>query len=106
MKAGLILGIAGGIALGGWGWKRGQENSERVDALFSRCLGRCPSQIEQAVLLNLLADQRRTLVGDVPACRAILGIDAAAAGNGLVDRAAWVLVARAVLNLDEFFTRE
>jgi len=92
--------------LGGWGWKRGQENSERVDALFSRCLSRCPSQIEQAVLLNLLADQRRTLVGDVPACRAILGIDAAAAGNGLVDRAAWVLVARAVLNLDEFFTRE
>ena len=58
------------------------------------------------MLLNLLADQRRTLVSDVPACRAILGIDAAADGDGLADRAAWVLVARAVLNLDEFFTRE
>ena len=92
--------------LGGWSWKRGESNSKCVDALFFRCLGRTPSQVERTVLLDLLDDQRRTLISDVRACRAILGIDATADEDGLADRAAWVLVARAVLNLDEFFTRE
>ena len=92
--------------LGGWSWKRGESHSKCVDALFFRCLGRTPSQVERTVLLDLLDDQRRTLISDVRACRAILGIDATADEDGLADRAAWVLVARAVLNLAEFFTRE
>ena len=71
-----------------------------------RCLGRNPSSAERRVLLNLFTAQRETLLQDSAGCRAILAIEGQATDDALADRAAWVLVARVVLNLDEFFTRE
>src|SRR5262249_34078591 len=54
----------------------GVRDAERMSRVFRLCLGRVPSEREQARLLKLQAD------------------------------AGWVSVARALLNLDEFITRE
>ena len=92
--------------LGRWAWRQEGRAAKRLDAVFLRCLGRRPSTVERGVLLNLFTAQRETLLQDTAGCRAILGLDGQATADGMVDRAAWVLVARVVLNLDEFFTRE
>ena len=92
--------------LGRWSWLNGQDLADRVDSTVFRCLGRRPSPTERRVLLELFESQRETLQQDRDACGAILGLDAKAASEDLVERASWVLVARVILNLDEFFTRE
>jgi len=92
--------------LGRWSWLSGPKLADRVDTTMLRCLGRRPSPFERRVLLELNESQRATLQHDLAACRAILGLDAGAADDDLVERATWVLVARVILNLDEFFTRE
>jgi hypothetical protein len=61
-----------------------QGDADCVDRLFLRSLGRQPADAERDRLLALLASER------------------AAAG----DSAAWTSLARVVLNLDEFLTRE
>jgi len=95
--------------LGRWSWQHGRESAVRVDNTVLRCLCRRPSPVERRVLLELLDSQRATLKSDPAACLAILGLDSGEAGEAdddLLERATWVLVARVILNLDEFFTRE
>jgi hypothetical protein len=77
----------------------------RLELSFRLALARHPSSRESQVLTLLLARQRQALAGNSSEARSLVG-----AGNfterELTDRAAWVQISRALLNLDEFITRE
>jgi hypothetical protein len=75
---------------------------QRTVDLFRRCLARPPSQDEQDALVDFFTRQRTRLEqGQLNA------MTIAPEGSGdLVQCAAWTLVARAVLNLDEMLTKE
>jgi hypothetical protein len=74
----------------------------RTIELFRRCLTRPPSAEERAAIADFFSRQQvRLRKGELDA-KAIAG-----PGEGdLVERAAWTLLARAVLNLDEMLTKE
>ena len=86
----------------------GEVNSNDEDRLryaFQRALAREPDRAELTLLTDLLGDQRQYLAADK-------GSGARLAGPGFPedvspeDAAAWFTVARTILNLDEFVTRE
>jgi hypothetical protein len=79
------------------------DNSERLDLAFRLTLARSPRAEEQSVLLQLLEETRAELVSDPVAAEAIA---AAAPGEDSLTLAGWTEVCRALLNLDEFITRE
>lgn len=69
------------------------SDRDRIRLGFRLCLGRLPQPIEERTLLKLLTDSNAVAVGK----------------GGQADRTAtadWMLVARVLLNLDEFITRE
>jgi hypothetical protein len=70
--------------------------ADRVERLFRRVLVRPPSRAERDLLVRFFDAQRGRL-----------DLDAAAITGGKADRerAAWVLLARALFNLDEMITR-
>ena len=83
---------------------RGDE-AALIEYLFRLCLGRGPSVPESSRLVRLLADLRAELQQDGAEAKRIVArspkpMDATA------ENAALVLLARAMLNLDEFITRE
>jgi mono/diheme cytochrome c family protein len=67
------------------------DNAERLRHAFRLCLARGPSVAEQARLTELLARQLA---------------ESEASGEDAKQLAAWTTVARVLLNLDEFITRE
>ena len=76
----------------------------RVRRMFRLCLGRVPQKQEVAELLDYLSRQRERLEtrpDDAERLRPHAGPVVAS-----VDSAAWTAVARVLLNLDEFVTRE
>jgi hypothetical protein len=77
--------------------KPDMDDADRIAELFRRCVGRVPTSSEQEILAGLLQDYRK------------LAASAADENNQAEmppeDRA-WVGVARIVMNLDEFMTRE
>lgn len=74
---------------------------ERIDQLWRRCLVRPGTPEELALLADFLqAQQARLAAGELDAA-AIAG-DAA---TNVAERAAWTVLARAILNLDETITR-
>ncbi len=82
--------------------ERPGTDRERVVLLFRRVVIRPPAEHEADLILAFLEHQRERLAsGELKA--------AEIAGNGEGDvpaRAAWTLVARAILNLDEAVTKE
>jgi hypothetical protein len=76
----------------------------RIDAAFRICLARGPTAEETARVAQLYQEQRAALQAD----RVAADVLAAGAPPGAdpLDYAAWVGVSRALLNLDEFVTRE
>jgi len=76
------------------------DTSARIRFAFRLCLSRDPSDFERACLAELLADELARPNVSAPAENA-----AAATAEGRV-LAAWTSVARALLNVDEFVTRE
>jgi hypothetical protein len=79
--------------------------AERIDALVLRGLGREPSPAERRILADLFASLRSQYQADPRAAAALAG----AAPDSAVpcaERAAWVGVARVVLNTDTFTSRE
>jgi hypothetical protein len=70
---------------------------ERADLLFRRCLSRPPEPDELTMLVRFYRNQRERLVrGDLDVARL------AGPGDGNpVERAAWAILARALLNADE-----
>jgi hypothetical protein len=78
----------------------------RAEHLFRLGLGRAPSQAETDDLLALYRVQRELALRDDVAARQTIGPDAPANAVEVAELAAWIAVARAVLNLDEFIHRE
>ncbi len=81
------------------------EDDARIGHAFRLCLGREPQPRERDVLLRLLAKERTAYRERPDEAKALApmeppqGVDAA-------EFAAWTTVARVLLNLDEFVTRE
>jgi hypothetical protein len=82
----------------------GLSDDERLAWLFQTGLGRSPSQEERQILHHLLSVQRMEYSVDPARAAALMG--GKMPKGDTVDGAAWTSVARAVLNLDEFVTRE
>jgi hypothetical protein len=81
---------------------RATSIDERVDELFKRCVSRAPIASEHDLIVRFYHAQHERLMRHE--------IDAAAIATGsagdVMARAAWILTARAVMNLDETITKE
>ncbi len=77
----------------------------RARLAFELCLARSPGAAELERLLALASGQRASFEADGEAARALVGSEPGR-GDDLVERATWIAVARVLLNLDEFITRE
>ncbi len=73
--------------------------------MFRRLLARPPSDTELAMLLEFQAAQQKRLEAGELNALLILG-SAEAEAEHLTERASWVMVARAVMNLDEAITKQ
>ena len=86
------------------------NDDERLESLLRICLSRDPHPGDRQVLLQLLQRQRSELKTDLSLSAQIIGLsDSELQTQGAVwiaDAAAWTVVARVVMNLDEFITRE
>jgi len=80
-------------------------DEQRVTAACWRCLGRAPRASELARLLALLREQRLHFQRDEAAAELACGPQRAS-GTSSCEQAAWVVLARVLMNLDEFITRE
>jgi hypothetical protein len=80
-------------------------DQERVRLAFRLTTGRGPAEDEMAVVLRVLAKQRQTYTADAAGAKQLCG---GKTPSGLDEKefAAWVMVGRVVLNLDEAITRE
>jgi hypothetical protein len=92
-------------ALAGRLVKEASGDQERVRLAFRLATGRNPAEDEMAVLLRVLEKQRRTYAGDTAEAKKVCG-GKVPAGTDEKEFAAWVMVGRVVLNLDEAITRE
>ncbi|WP_020471999.1 DUF1553 domain-containing protein [Zavarzinella formosa] len=91
--------------------KRVQTEDARPAYLFKLCMGREPSTAEAVRLVQLLKDTRELALENSAEAVKLLGSHKPAmldvkSKNDVATAASWVLVARALLNLDEFVTRE
>jgi hypothetical protein len=77
-------------------------DGDRVTELFRRCLTRPPTPKERAALWDYYQRQHDRLKSGKLDAKTIGG----GGGGDLVERAAWTLTARVVLNLDEMITKE
>ena len=78
------------------------DDLARLTHVFRRCLTRAPRENEVTVLLGLLDDTRSRLArGELSAS----DIASPEGAQPVAERAAWTVVARALLNLDETITK-
>ena len=82
------------------------EDAQRVRRAFILCTGRPPGEREQARLLRFLQQQRSDFESDAQAARQLAGASTADSDEQRIERAAWIMLARVLMNLDEFITRE
>jgi hypothetical protein len=80
--------------------------AQRARRAFRLALARQPSDEEVADLLRVYRTQQELLARAPQAAAAIAGSEPTQAGGDTVELAAWMLVGRTLLNLDEFITRE
>ena len=78
---------------------------ERVARAFRLCMGRAPTAAEAERLAKLLGTFRELTAADPAGAAKLLGAHTPA-GVPAPEAAAWVALARALMNLDEFVTRE
>ncbi len=83
----------------------GRSDEERLNYAFRICLSRPTRPPEAKMLLGLLNEQSIALATDTSAARKIAG-GSVEAGSDAVQQAAWTVVCRVLLSLDEFMTRE
>jgi len=80
------------------------NRSASIRSLFKRCLGREPNAQELDRLLRFYDQQQKLLAANPSNAGKIMGVKDGS--TPLVDSASLVAVARVVMNLDEFVTRE
>jgi mono/diheme cytochrome c family protein len=81
------------------------DDAERVRHAFHLCLARAPSEAEQQRLVTLLSRLQESLASDAAEAKR-LAPPALPPGVAPNQAAAWTLVSRVLMNLDEFITRE
>ncbi|MCX7701599.1 MAG: DUF1553 domain-containing protein, partial [Gemmataceae bacterium] len=87
--------------------RRADSEDDRLVYAFRRCVARQPTPEELGELKKLLARQRERLAkGEIDAAELALGHREKSPNGDLAERAAFTVVARALLNLDETMTRE
>jgi hypothetical protein len=89
----------------------GRTDAERLTYAFRRCLSRQPTAEESAELLGLLAKQKKRFAQSGAKPLEVAATDPEhpprlPAGATAADLAAWTVVSRVLLNLDETITRE
>jgi len=98
----------------------GSRDATRLGRAFRLAVGRLPQAVETETLLELLATSRERFAADDDRARQLAGAPSAALAAGapsaalaagatgfdVAELAAWTLVARVLLNLDETITRE
>ena len=82
---------------------RESDPASRIHFAFEVCLGRSPSSTEQQIVAQLLTAELAEPIAEMAVGRAAT---LAADESGAREFAAWSSVARTLLNLDEFITRE
>jgi len=85
----------------------GNEPSKQIEFAFRTCLSRSPARTEKERLLKFYEQQLRSFQDDARAARLLVSVGAADHPPGLDPRtlAAWMMVANALLNLDETVTK-
>ncbi len=81
------------------------DDSQRMTRAFEICLTRPPAASELNRLLAYLQTQRQEFAGQTDAAKALSPLPELP-GVAAEEGAAWTLVCRVLLNLDEFITRE
>ena len=99
------------LSAGKWSFTRVMRErqsapAERAQHLFRICLAREPSSSEVGRLNALHREMAALVARDAAGALKIAGLQDLPGEATTADTAAWVLVARTVLNLDEFVTRE
>jgi len=92
-------------ALGKRGFQEPGATDEKIKRVFQRCLSREPSKAEMNRLLQLYTEQMRLLNGKEENAAKIAGEKKADAPD-VDEKATMVALARVIMNLDEFVTRE
>jgi hypothetical protein len=87
------------------GAERGMVGA-RIAYAFTLCLARSPAASETDELESLFADQLTRYRADPAAARELAGIAPLPGDVSPEEVAAWIVVSRTLLNLDEFMTRE
>jgi hypothetical protein len=83
-----------------------QTTQDRAKYAFTVCLGRVPTSDEQNDVLSLFAAQFAKYGTERDLAAALIGKVTMPAQCSVEEMAAWTIVGRALLNLDEFVTRE
>lgn len=82
------------------------DEQSRLEFAFREATSRSPADAELAVLQNLLAAEKTRFENNTEAAKKLLEVgDSQAPSGDLTDRAAYTMVARALLNLSETITR-
>ena len=79
--------------------------AERIRYAFMLCMGRTPTADELTELTNLFSDLQKVYASDPESAKKLLG-EGKPGGTPAPATAAWVVLARTILNLDELITRE
>jgi hypothetical protein len=87
----------------------GKSEREQINFAFRNCTSRSPTDEELVTLMELLLEQKeRILKGDISARELATGAKDGKLPQGVspIDAAAFTVIARVLLNLDETITRE
>ena len=78
----------------------------RASLAIQLCLARQPSDEELQDIVDLYRDQLVLLGEDKAAARSVIGKTALPVNTSVSELAAWIIVGRTLMNLDEFITKE
>jgi hypothetical protein len=81
-------------------------DADKIERLFRQCTARKPADDEAKVLLDLLKSQRDAFAKDEAEAKALLAKNKRPDSVPPAEFAAWTMVSRVMLNLDETITRE
>ena len=78
----------------------------RAILAFQLCFARQPSEEELSDIVDLYRDQFRLLNEEPPAAKLVVGKTKLPVNASVNELAAWIIVSRTLMNLDEFITKE
>jgi hypothetical protein len=82
------------------------DRRRRIQFMFRNCLGRGPDEYELVDVEALVELQARLLERDPQSAKSMIGDAPLPSGADAVEASVWIGLARTLLNLDEFITRE